>query len=127
MQSRPWSTSSIDPRDGQHGDPADPNGLILETVGDPDFVSRADRVALMAGASWDENLRGTNAIGTALAEESPVTVLGAEHFLEHNGFPQFVAPARGGRCRGRHQGHAGKNGRHATITEPEFTSFSALV
>jgi transcriptional regulator of acetoin/glycerol metabolism len=65
---------------------ADPNGLILETVGDPDFVSRADRVALMAGASWDENLRGTNAIGTALAEESPVTVLGAEHFLEHNGF-----------------------------------------
>ena len=65
---------------------ADANGLLLETVGDPDFVSRADRVSLMAGASWDENLRGTNAIGTALAEESPVTVLGAEHFLQHNGF-----------------------------------------
>ena len=65
---------------------ADANGLLLETVGDPDFVSRADRVSLMAGASWDENLRGTNAIGTALAEESPVTVLGAEHFLAHNGF-----------------------------------------
>ena len=65
---------------------ADANGLLLETVGDPDFVSRADRVSLMAGASWDENLRGTNAIGTALAEESPVTVLGAEHFLDHNGF-----------------------------------------
>ena len=40
---------------------ADANGLLLETVGDPDFVSRADRVSLMAGASWDENLRGTNA------------------------------------------------------------------
>ena len=65
---------------------ADANGLLLETVGDPDFVSRADRVALLAGASWDENQRGTNAIGTALSEEAPVAVFGGEHFLEHNGF-----------------------------------------
>ncbi|HMT79802.1 MAG TPA: sigma-54-dependent Fis family transcriptional regulator [Azonexus sp.] len=65
---------------------ADANGLLLETVGDADFVNRADRVALSAGASWDENLRGTNAIGTALSEEAPVAVLGAEHFLEHNSF-----------------------------------------
>ncbi|MFZ2269878.1 MAG: sigma-54-dependent Fis family transcriptional regulator [Azonexus sp.] len=65
---------------------ADANGLLLETVGDPDFVGRADRIALMAGASWDENQRGTNAIGTALAEEKPAAVLGGEHFLEHNGF-----------------------------------------
>lgn len=65
---------------------ADANGLVLETVGDPDFVDRADRVALSAGASWDENQRGTNAIGTALAEEAPIEILGAEHFLAHNGF-----------------------------------------
>jgi transcriptional regulator of acetoin/glycerol metabolism len=65
---------------------ADANGLLLETVGDPDFVGRADRIALTAGASWDENQRGTNAIGTALAEEMPTEVLGGEHFLEHNGF-----------------------------------------
>jgi len=65
---------------------ADANGLLLDTVGDPDFVDRADRVALAPGASWDENRRGTNAIGTALSEERPVEVLGAEHFLEHNGF-----------------------------------------
>ena len=65
---------------------ADANGLLLETVGDADFVSRADRVALLAGASWDENLRGTNAIGTALSEESAVSVFGGEHFLEHNSF-----------------------------------------
>ncbi len=65
---------------------ADSNGLLLETVGDPDFVSRADRVALLAGASWDENLRGTNAIGTALSEEASIAVLGGEHFLENNGF-----------------------------------------
>ena len=65
---------------------ADANGLILKTVGDPDFVSRADRIALAAGASWDENIRGTNAVGTALLEERPVAVLGSEHFLEHNSF-----------------------------------------
>lgn len=65
---------------------ADANGLLLETVGDPDFVDRADRITLSAGASWDENLRGTNAIGTALAEELPTEVLGGEHFLEDNGF-----------------------------------------
>src|SRR5574343_1864620 len=65
---------------------ADANGLLLETVGDADFVGRADRVALSAGASWDENVRGTNAVGTALSEEATVAVLGSEHFLEHNGF-----------------------------------------
>lgn len=65
---------------------ADANGLLLETVGDADFVDRADRVSLTAGASWDETQRGTNAIGTALAEEAPTAILGQEHFLEHNGF-----------------------------------------
>ncbi|MDX9706275.1 MAG: sigma-54-dependent Fis family transcriptional regulator [Azospira sp.] len=65
---------------------SDQNGLILESVGDADFVSRADRVMLMPGTSWDENLRGTNAIGTTIAEEAPTAILGSEHFLENNSF-----------------------------------------
>ncbi|MBV8122964.1 MAG: sigma-54-dependent Fis family transcriptional regulator [Paucibacter sp.] len=65
---------------------ADAHGLLLESMGDADFVARADRVALTAGACWDENQRGTNAIGTALAEEATVEVLGAEHFLLDNAF-----------------------------------------
>ena len=65
---------------------ADANGLLLETVGDVDFLNRADRVALTAGASWDENQRGTNAIGTTLLEEAPIAVLGGEHFMERNNF-----------------------------------------
>ena len=65
---------------------ADANGLVLDTEGDPDFLAKADRVALLAGASWDENQRGTNAIGTALLEEAPVAVLGSEHFLLPNTF-----------------------------------------
>lgn len=65
---------------------ADANGLLLETVGDSDFVSRANRVALTSGASWSETLRGTNAIGTAISEQGPVSTIGGEHFFERNGF-----------------------------------------
>jgi len=65
---------------------ADDRGMLLQTLGDPDFVDRAERVALMPGASWHERHRGTNAIGTALAEGGPVVVHGAEHYLDRNGF-----------------------------------------
>lgn len=65
---------------------ADERGLLLETLGDADFLSRAERVALMPGASWHENHRGTNAIGTALAESAAVSVHGGEHFLDQNSF-----------------------------------------
>jgi transcriptional regulator of acetoin/glycerol metabolism len=65
---------------------ADAGGLLLDTAGDADFAGRAGRVALSAGASWEEGRGGTNAIGTALAEESELQVLGAEHFFERNHF-----------------------------------------
>jgi Transcriptional activator of acetoin/glycerol metabolism len=65
---------------------ADDRGVLLQTLGDTDFLDRAERVALMQGASWHESQRGTNAIGTAIAESAPVVVHGAEHFLERNGF-----------------------------------------
>jgi transcriptional regulator of acetoin/glycerol metabolism len=65
---------------------AAPCGTLMHTQGDPCFLGRAERVALMAGACWHEDQRGTNAIGTALAEMGPVQVHGAEHFLERNAF-----------------------------------------
>ncbi|CAL95548.1 sigma-54-dependent Fis family transcriptional regulator [Azoarcus olearius] len=64
---------------------ADVDGVILHSLGDPDFIARAQRVALQPGASWDEAARGTNAVGIALIEQRPAEVLGAEHFLERNG------------------------------------------
>ena len=60
----------------------DPNGLILQAVGDPHFAQRAQRVALQPGVSWDETSKGTNAIGTALADRAAVQVRGAEHYVE---------------------------------------------
>ena len=62
---------------------ADHGGLILERMGHPDFLERAERVALAPGMDWREDVRGTNAIGTALILGA-ATVRGAEHFLERN-------------------------------------------
>lgn len=63
---------------------ADHSGTLLHVLGDGDFLPKAEQVALAPGASWQENHRGTNAIGTALAEYSPISIRGAEHFLEQN-------------------------------------------
>ena len=65
---------------------ADSRATLMHTMGDVDFLTKAERVALATGSSWLEQHRGTNAIGTALAEASSVEIHGAEHFLERNDF-----------------------------------------
>ncbi len=65
---------------------ADQRGTLIHTVGHPTFERKAERVALSCGASWLEEHRGTNAIGTALAEGREVEIHGGEHYLERNGF-----------------------------------------
>ncbi len=62
------------------------DGMLLHTLGDPQFIGRAERVALRLGATWHEQIRGTNAIGTALAEQHAVVIHAQEHYLERNGF-----------------------------------------
>lgn len=65
---------------------SDASGYILHSLGDDDFLARAQRVALSPGVEWSEGTRGTNAIGTALAEKTPVVVHGAQHYLPSNHF-----------------------------------------
>ena len=65
---------------------ADRRGMLLHTLGDTHFADKAARVALACGASWHEEDRGTNAIGTALVEASAVQIHGSEHFLDRNSF-----------------------------------------
>jgi transcriptional regulator of acetoin/glycerol metabolism len=62
----------------------DSNGVILHSLGDSDFVEKAKRVALCPGVSWSEAHRGTNAVGTALADGQPTVVHASEHFLKAN-------------------------------------------
>jgi len=65
---------------------ADAQGMLLHALGDAGFINRAERVALRPGATWHERWRGTNAIGTALAESAALVVHAGEHFLERNAF-----------------------------------------
>jgi transcriptional regulator of acetoin/glycerol metabolism len=64
----------------------DAQGTILHSVGDRDFLERANKVALSPGVNWAEQSKGTNAIGTALFEETPTLVHGGEHFIHANSF-----------------------------------------
>jgi len=66
----------------------DNEGYIIEAVGDAPFMSKAQKVNLSPGASWSEEIRGTNAIGTALRDNAPLSVFGWEHFVRDN---QFLA------------------------------------
>ena len=62
----------------------DDEGLILHSMGNQHMLREEQRLALSAGTSWNENQRGTNAIGTAIIEQSALTVQGAEHFMTYH-------------------------------------------
>ncbi|MCB6183779.1 sigma-54-dependent Fis family transcriptional regulator [Leeia sp. TBRC 13508] len=62
----------------------DADGLILDRRGEGTFLRKAEQVALKPGVNWSETDKGTNAIGTALAEKSMVEVWGGEHYLHPN-------------------------------------------
>lgn len=64
----------------------DASGTIIESLGDDDFLVKAQKVALAPGVTWSEQHKGTNAIGTALIEEIPTVVHGQDHFLDVNRF-----------------------------------------
>ena len=73
----------------------DTEGVILASRGGGAFMPRATRARLVEGARWDEPERGTNAIGTALAEEVPVCVIGRAHFEQGNhGLVCYATPLR---------------------------------
>ncbi|GGE29929.1 sigma-54-dependent Fis family transcriptional regulator [Marinithermofilum abyssi] len=65
---------------------SDPDGYIVNTWGEPPFSERAKNVRLDTGANWNERVKGTNAIGTALYEKKPISVVGEEHFCKENHF-----------------------------------------
>ncbi|WP_168734248.1 sigma-54-dependent Fis family transcriptional regulator [Pseudothauera nasutitermitis] len=63
---------------------ANADGLILDTRGDARAMDRATRVALLPGVSWAEAAMGTNAIGTALADNELTEIWGGEHFHDQH-------------------------------------------
>jgi len=72
---------------------SDAGGVVVQTLGVGTFADEAHRARLVEGANWDESVRGTNAIGTALAEGRPIAVHGAAHYARINeGLVCFAAP-----------------------------------
>jgi len=65
---------------------ADAHGTVLHSLGDPGFDSKISKVSLGPGGLWSEQVRGTNAIGTALVEAAPIAVHSAGHFVVANHF-----------------------------------------
>lgn len=63
---------------------SDSEGVVSRVLGGGRFAADAKRLRLVEGAYWGEELRGTNAIGTALAERGAVVVDGAAHFASVN-------------------------------------------
>ncbi|MGC9493850.1 sigma-54-dependent Fis family transcriptional regulator [Vibrio genomosp. F10] len=64
----------------------DPEGVILSSWGQPRFKEKLTSIALGSGACWLERLKGTNAIGTAIIEAKPISVIGNQHFIKQHQF-----------------------------------------
>ena len=62
----------------------DADGTIMHTLGEDDFLRRAEKVALCPGVEWSERGKGTNAIGTAIAERAATRIHADEHYLSVN-------------------------------------------
>lgn len=68
-------------------------GTVLETVSDGEFRSSKPGKAILPGSVWLEELRGTNAMGTASMIRQPLIVHGEEHFFHtHSDVSCFAAP-----------------------------------
>lgn len=71
---------------------ADAEGVVLWRYGAAKVRHRADSLGFREGARWTEDAVGTNAIGTALTEASPVQLFSGEHFEQFQ-HPWFCTAA----------------------------------
>ncbi|WP_083704689.1 sigma-54-dependent Fis family transcriptional regulator [Motiliproteus sp. MSK22-1] len=64
----------------------DSRGQVLNSWGDRRFLNKQQKAYLDPGSNWVEQVNGTNAIGTAMAQGHAVQVQKDEHFLKANRF-----------------------------------------
>src|SRR5450755_4910791 len=61
----------------------DGRGQVVDRrAADTGVLTQLDRIELAPGFLYSEDLIGTNAIGTAIAQQGPAVVTGAEHFAD---------------------------------------------
>ncbi|KOA18688.1 acetoin dehydrogenase operon transcriptional activator AcoR [Clostridium homopropionicum DSM 5847] len=59
----------------------DSEGCILNSIGDENILSEAEKLKMIKGAYMDEIHIGTNAMSVAISEKVPVQISGEEHFI----------------------------------------------
>lgn len=59
----------------------DKDGCILNVIGDEDILSEAFSFKMIPGAYMSEECIGTNAMGTVLAEGTPLQLSGKDHYI----------------------------------------------
>lgn len=62
---------------------ADNKGYILNVMGD-NSLAFSKKYDIIEGANWSEEVQGTNAVGTLIKDEKPITVFSKEHLLKKN-------------------------------------------
>ncbi|WMJ78816.1 MULTISPECIES: sigma-54-dependent Fis family transcriptional regulator [unclassified Sedimentibacter] len=62
----------------------DENGIIIDLIINKDIMDFHSSLNFVKGSLWDEKSVGTNAIGTCLAINKPIQVIGAEHYCEYH-------------------------------------------
>ncbi|WP_198588401.1 GAF domain-containing protein [Geodermatophilus chilensis] len=68
---------------------------VLWREGGAEVRRRADRLGFVEGSCWDEDVVGTNAIGTSVVVRAPLQVHAAEHYAEgHQPWTCAAAPLR---------------------------------
>jgi transcriptional regulator of acetoin/glycerol metabolism len=61
------------------------NGILLNYIGDPSFTDTAAHVGIRTGAVWNEEVQGTNGMGTCLVEKKPLVIHKGAHYFTSNG------------------------------------------
>lgn len=62
----------------------DADGVVLDVFTDVEAEQSAMAKSIVGGSVWDEDLRGTNALGLAAKQGKKCIVSGPEHFFESN-------------------------------------------
>ena len=63
---------------------SDTDGVILDAKSDPAYAKELERAGIRTRISWGEEHEGTNAIGTCIAEQRPITVHKDDHYKSCN-------------------------------------------
>ncbi len=70
-------------------------GYILETLGSSSLVAKTKKIFLAPGVNWQEDLKGTNGIGTVLVEKIPLAIPAWTHYsLPVNFLDCWASPIR---------------------------------